>query len=99
MLAGFIPEGQSGTTAGKISGGASGALQGLGTGAAIGMSFGPYGAAIGALAGTMVGAISGAASKWNKSFEEIGRDIETANAKNLQVISNIQLYVQQAALS
>lgn len=96
MLAGFIPEGQGGTTAGKASGAASGALQGLGTGAAIGMSFGPYGAAIGALAGTMVGAISGAASKWNKSFEEIGRDIETANAKNQQVISNIQLYVQQA---
>jgi len=96
MLAGFIPEGQGGTWGGRASGVTSGALQGLGTGAAIGMSFGPYGAAIGAAAGTMVGAISGVASKWNKSFDEIAREIDDANSKNRQVVSNIQLYIQQA---
>ncbi len=88
MLSGFIPEGEGGTKTGMALGAAQTGLVGMGTGA----MFGP----IGALVGAGIGGFMGIASKWNKSFDEIGREIEEVHEKNQKVINNIQLYMQQA---
>lgn len=87
MISGFIPEGRGGTTSGRALGGVQGMLQGMGTGA----MFGPWGAAIGA----GVGGLMGVVSKWNKSFDEVAREIDEANTKNKKVVTDIGLYIQQ----
>lgn len=72
FAAGFLPEGQGGTTSGAALGGLKGAAQGAG----IGGIFGPAGLAIGAA----FGLIAGIVSKASKSLEEFQQEIDKSTA-------------------
>lgn len=94
FIAGFVPEGESGTTKGKALGATSGVLQGAGFGASVGSFFGPAGTAIGAGAGTILGGFIGFIGKSSKSFEELSKTINDLNAKNNEQINSISNYIQ-----
>lgn len=95
MAAGFVGEGQGGTTEGKTKGAISGFLQGAGTGAAVG-SFLPIpgGALAGGLIGGAIGGLSGYIDKANKSFEELSKIVNDLNAKINEQIGAATNYIQ-----
>lgn len=83
LAAGFVPNGTSDGTAfstGTGSGAASGALNGAGLGLAVG------GGVAGGIAGGILGGAFGAIGRINKSFEELAKDIEESNSKNIALI-------------
>jgi TP901 family phage tail tape measure protein len=94
LLAGFIPQGEGGTTRGKALGATSGALQGVGIGASLGSLFGARGAGIGAIVGGITLGIQGAFSKATVSLEEMSAKIQEVNAKNSEQVNAVNAYIQ-----
>jgi len=95
FVGGMLPSGTSGEFSGRSMGALSGALSGAGMGIAFGSMIAPgVGTAIGGIAGALVGGATGAIQKWNKSFEELAQEIQDANAKNGEQITNAANFIQ-----
>ena len=95
FIGGMLPSGTSGEASGRSLGALSGALSGAGMGLAFGsMLGGPIGTAIGGIAGALIGGATGAIQKWNKSFENLAQEIQDANAKNAEQITNASNFIQ-----
>jgi TP901 family phage tail tape measure protein len=94
LAAGFAPQGEGGTSKGKLGGAISGAAAGFGTGALLGSILPGPGTLIGGAVGAAAGGTFGFISKLSQSFEELSQTVNNINASYTQQIDAVGTYIQ-----